>query len=199
MQEKEFEEKLRKKIDGKCLEMASNVSRKEKIKYLKYYCEEHKKCRSCGISQKLGKECIESNDCESCTRSNVCDCSFGLFTDEELDEFYAFVKTIKKENFEKSYEEKQKIHKNYIKAHTKEEILAVVIEEMSELTKHLTKIMRGKEPMKDNYGCIEEMADVQICLDTLKEYISIPDSVMTAAIEVKLQRYKKERNDTNEK
>ena len=85
-----------------------------------------------------------------------------------------------------------------INDHTKDEILAVVIEEMSELTKHLTKIMCGKESMKDNYGCIEEMADVQICLDTLKEYMEISDSVIDAAVEVKLERYVKERDDTNE-
>lgn len=199
MQEKEFEEKLKKKIDGKCLGMASNTSREEKVKYLKYYCDEHEKCRVCDISKKLGKECIEYPDCASCYRSNLCDCSFDLFTDEELDEYYTFVKTIKKENFEKSYDEKQKIHKNYIETHTKDEILAVAIEEMSELTKHLTKIMRGKEPMKANYGCVEEMADVQICLDTLKEYMEISDSVIDAAVEVKLERYVKERNDTNEK
>lgn len=69
---------------------------------------------------------------------------------------------------------------------------------MSELIKHLTKIMRGKEPMEANYGCIEEMADVQICLDTLKEYMEISDSVIDAAVEVKLEKYVKERNDTNE-
>ena len=38
--------------------------------------------------------------------------------------------------------------------------------------------MRGKEPMEANYGCIEEMADVQICLDTFKEYMEISDSVI---------------------
>ena len=52
--------------------------------------------------------------------------------------------------------------------------------------------------MEANYGCIEEMADVQICLDTLKEYMEISDSVIDAAVEVKLEKYVKERNDTNE-
>ena len=45
---------------------------------------------------------------------------------------------------------------------------------------------------------LEEMADVQICLDTLKEYMEISDSVIDAAVEVKLEKYVKERNDTNE-
>ena len=45
---------------------------------------------------------------------------------------------------------------------------------------------------------LEEMADVQICLDTLKEYMEISDSVIAAAVEVKLERYVKKRNDTNE-
>lgn len=203
VKEKEFEERLRKKID----ERYSNVSREEKSKYLKNYCKDQNKCGSCAILQKKDEKCdIEEcdryskcyEDCEKCYLYNIVNCVFDQFTDEELDEFYTFVKTIKKEFFEKSYDEKQKIHKNYIETHTKNEILSVAIEEMAELTKHLTKIMRGKEPMKANYGCIEEMADVQICLDTLKEYMEISDSVIAAAVEVKLERYVKKRNDTNE-
>lgn len=203
MKEKEFEEKLRKKID----ERYSNVSREEKIEYLKNYCKDQNGCGSCDILQKKDEKCdIEEcdrynkcyEDCEKCDLHSVVNCIFDQFTDEELDEFYTFVKTIKKEYSEMSYDEKQRIHKMCINDHTKDEILAVVIEEMSELTKHLTKIMCGKESMKDNYGCIEEMADVQICLDTLKEYMEISDSVIDAAVEVKLERYVKERDDTNE-
>lgn len=199
MKEKEFEKKIRKKID----ERYSNVSREEKSKYLKNYCKDQNRCGSCAILQKKDEKCdIEEcdryskcyEDCEKCDLYNIVNCVFDQFTDEELDEFYTFVKTIKKEN-----DEKQKIHKNYIETHTKDEILAVAIEEMSELTKHLTKIMRGKEPMEANYGCIEEMADVQICLDTLKEYMEISDSVIDAAVEVKLEKYVKERKDKNEK
>ena len=63
------------------------------------------------------------------------------------------------------------------------------IEEMSELTKHLTKIMRGKESMRNNAGCIEEMADVQICLNTLQLYLDLSESDFNYAIDVKLERY----------
>lgn len=60
---------------------------------------------------------------------------------------------------------------------------------MSELTKHLTKIMRGKESMRTNAGCIEEMADVQICLNTLQLYLDLSESDFNYAIDVKLERY----------
>ena len=63
----------------------------------------------------------------------------------------------------------KKIHIDYAKNHSQNELFAVCIEEMSELTKHLTKIMRGKESMRNNAGCIEEMADVQ----NLFEYTAI--------------------------
>ena len=59
-----------------------------------------------------------------------------------------------------SDEKRKKIHIDYAKNHSQNELFAVCIEEMSELTKHLTKIMRGKESMRNNAGCIEEMADV---------------------------------------
>ena len=59
-----------------------------------------------------------------------------------------------------SDEKRKKIHTDYAKNHSQNELFAVCIEEMSELTKHLTKIMRGKESMRNNAGCIEEMADV---------------------------------------
>lgn len=88
-----------------------------------------------------------------------------------------------------SIADQQKIHEKYIKEHTNDEILAVAIEEMSELTKHLTKIMRKKEPLKDNVGCLEEMADVQICINTLKLYMDISEDEMQYAISEKLRKY----------
>lgn len=57
------------------------------------------------------------------------------------------------------------------------------------VTKHLTKIMRGKESMRNNAGCIEEMADVQICLNTLQLYLDLSESDFNYAIDVKLERY----------
>lgn len=75
-----------------------------------------------------------------------------------------------------SDEKRKKIHIDYAKNHSQNELFAVCIEEMSELTKHLTKIMRGKESMRNNAGCIEEMADVQICLNTLQLYLDLSES-----------------------
>lgn len=54
MKEKEFEERLRKKID----ERYSNVSREEKSKYLKNYCKDQNGCGSCAILQKKMKNVI---------------------------------------------------------------------------------------------------------------------------------------------
>lgn len=88
-----------------------------------------------------------------------------------------------------SDEKRKKIHIDYAKNHSQNELFAVCIEEMSELTKHLTKIMRGKESMRNNAGCIEEMADVQICLNTLQLYLDLSESDFNYAIDVKLERY----------
>ena len=88
-----------------------------------------------------------------------------------------------------SDEKLKKIHTAYAKNHSHNELFAVCIEEMSELTKHLTKIMRGKESMRNNAGCIEEMADVQICLNTLQLYLDLSESDFNYAIDVKLERY----------
>lgn len=88
-----------------------------------------------------------------------------------------------------SDEKRKKIHTDYAKNHSQNELFAVCIEEMSELTKHLTKIMRGKESMRNNAGCIEEMADVQICLNALQLYLDLSESDFNYAIDVKLERY----------
>ena len=48
--------------------------------------------------------------------------------------------------------------------------LIVAIEELSELQKELTKYIRGKS---DREHLIEEIADVQLMIDELKEYFNI--------------------------
>ena len=48
--------------------------------------------------------------------------------------------------------------------------LVIAIEEMSELTKEISKDLRGKG---NREHIIEEMADVQLILDELKEYYNI--------------------------
>ena len=48
--------------------------------------------------------------------------------------------------------------------------LVIAIEEMSELTKEISKDLRGKGKREN---IVEEMADVQLMLDELKEYYNI--------------------------
>ena len=78
---------------------------------------------------------------------------------------------------------------HYHGARNSDEILAIQIEEMAELTQHLTKIIRGKETADGrNCGLVEEMADVQICIDSLKKYFCLTNEQMQYAIDVKIER-----------
>ena len=70
-----------------------------------------------------------------------------------------------------------------------DEIMVIPMEEMAELTQHLSKILRGKEPGDNsNLGLIEEMADVQICLDNLKRYFDISNDDIIYAMDIKAER-----------
>ena len=71
-----------------------------------------------------------------------------------------------------SDEKRKKIHIDYAKNHSQNELFAVCI-----------------ESMRNNAGCIEEMADVQICLNTLQLYLDLSESDFNYAIDVKLERY----------
>lgn len=86
----------------------------------------------------------------------------------------------------------ENIHGQYLEYHgarNSDNILVIPIEEMAELTQHLTKIIRGKETADGgNCGLVEEMADVQICMDSLKKYFCITDEQMKYAIDVKMER-----------
>ena len=74
----------------------------------------------------------------------------------------------------------------------------VLIEEMSELTKAITKAMRGKENKAD---IAEEIADVQIMLDQAKLIFKINKETMDTFINYKidrtLERIANESNDNN--
>ena len=81
-------------------------------------------------------------------------------------------------------------HKNYINYHLQsnpDEILVIPMEEMAELTQHLSKILRKKETT-NNLGLLEELADVQICIDNLKRYFNIDEDTFKYAMDVKLDR-----------
>lgn len=91
-----------------------------------------------------------------------------------------------------SLEKISQMHDLLIKYHldtNPDEIVVIPMEEMAELTQHLSKILRGKEPGDNsNLGLIEEMADVQICLDNLKRYFDISDDDIAYAMDIKAER-----------
>ena len=81
-------------------------------------------------------------------------------------------------------------HKSYLEYHKNikpDEILVIPIEEMAELTQHLSKVIRNKESSND-LGILEEMVDVQICLDNLRLYFGITDEKFQYAMDVKFER-----------
>lgn len=65
--------------------------------------------------------------------------------------------------------------------------LAVVIEEMAELTQELTKMLRGRD---NRTGVIEELADVQLCVWVTMKMLGITDKEINQAIQVKSDRQK---------
>lgn len=66
--------------------------------------------------------------------------------------------------------------------------LVIAIEEMSELTKEISKDLRGKGKREH---IIEEMADVQLILDELKEYYNISQDDIYKVKRKKVIRTKK--------
>lgn len=66
--------------------------------------------------------------------------------------------------------------------------LVIAIEEMSELTKEISKDLRGKGKREH---IIEEMADVQLILDELKEYYNISQEDIYKVKRKKVIRTKK--------
>ena len=76
---------------------------------------------------------------------------------------------------------------DYLNKSNPDEILVIPMEEKAELTQHLSKIVRKKETA-DNLGLLEELADVQICIDNLKQYFNIDEETFKYAIDVKLDK-----------
>ena len=65
----------------------------------------------------------------------------------------------------------------------------IVIEELSELTKELTKALRNKY---DFTGILEELADVSLAVDYVKEIFDISDKELEYARSIKMtELYKK--------
>ena len=61
-------------------------------------------------------------------------------------------------------------------------------EESSELQEVLTRIVRGRID-KDDYDLYEEMADVLIVIDVIKEWLNVDEEKLKYAIDVKLNRF----------
>lgn len=81
-------------------------------------------------------------------------------------------------------------HQSYIDYHlaTKpDEIYVIPMEEMAELSQHLSKIIRGKENAQ-NIGFLEELADVQICLDNLRMFCNIDADTFEYVKDIKFER-----------
>ena len=71
----------------------------------------------------------------------------------------------------------------------------VIMEELAELQKEVSKMYRGEG---DCYAVLEEMADVIICMDFLKIMNGLSDYDVDKAIAIKLNR-EKERCDNGER
>lgn len=76
-----------------------------------------------------------------------------------------------------------------IRKYGKEIQSIVCMEECSELIQAISKCLRGKPDVTDNLA--EEMADVTICLDLLKEMYGIPDAQLEEWIARKTARQSK--------
>ena len=78
---------------------------------------------------------------------------------------------------------------NYHKQVNEDEIYVIPIEEMSEHMQHLTKCIRNKESFdNDNIELLEELVDVQICLDNLKIAFDIDDELIKTITDIKFER-----------
>ena len=63
--------------------------------------------------------------------------------------------------------------------------LIIVMEELSELQKEVSKELRGKGQYHD---ILQELADVYICIEYIQEICDISDDELAKAINVKLDR-----------
>lgn len=63
--------------------------------------------------------------------------------------------------------------------------LIICIEELSELSKEITKHLRGHG---DYLGVLEELADVQIAIYYIQQIVGISDDMLAKAISVKIER-----------
>ena len=65
--------------------------------------------------------------------------------------------------------------------------IVIVVEELSELTKELTKALRDKQDLN---GIIEELGDVLIGIDYIKEVFDVTDKELEYARSIKMNELK---------
>lgn len=89
----------------------------------------------------------------------------------------------------KKNELKNKTYNDLINRYGEEKQLIVAIEELSELTKELTKILRGKG---NKTRLVEEIADCYICLEQIRIIKKITNNELKNEKAKKLSRARKE-------
>lgn len=72
--------------------------------------------------------------------------------------------------------------------------IIIILEELGELNKELTKALRDKE---DRIGIIEETADVLICIEYIKKIFNITEREINNAIYVKANELKNRLDSNN--
>ena len=72
--------------------------------------------------------------------------------------------------------------------------IIIILEELGELNKELTKALRNKE---DKIGIIEETADVLICIEYIKKIFNITEREINSAIYVKANELKNKLDSNN--
>ena len=73
--------------------------------------------------------------------------------------------------------------------------LVIFMEEMSELQKEMSKVIRNKG---DRFNILEELADVSICIERIKLLLNISDEELYKAMQVKMNRFEKRLKQENE-
>lgn len=81
--------------------------------------------------------------------------------------------------------QKEEIYEKLRKQNGLDGQLMVAVEELSELTKEITKLSRGKGSIMK---LTEEIADVQICIEQLRQAYKIPNSALKVFKDFKLKR-----------
>lgn len=81
-----------------------------------------------------------------------------------------------------------------LKSETPSTNCIICMEELAELQQEISKQLRNKG---GSYGLLEELADVYICLEMLKQMFNYSSDEIARAVEIKLDRFER-RNEKHE-